>query len=222
MSAAPETLPRTSKAHDNELIELVRAGDTDQFAILIRRYNQRLYRVARSITRDENEAEDVTQQAFLSAFQNLAQFAGRAQFSSWITRIAVNEAFARTKKKRRYVALAAEQEAHAERQDGEAVSPEHDAIRGEARGILERALDELAAHHRTVFVLRDVEELTTAETAAALDITEEAVRTRLHRARAALRELLLDRFGLAAADVFPFAGARCDRIVAYVFGRLGT
>ena len=217
MSAAIENLPRRSNARDDELVARVRAGDSSQFAVLIRRYNQRLYRIARAITGSESEAEDVTQQAFLSAFQHLGQFAGKAQFASWLTRIAVNEAFARSKKQRRYVELADVETAPT---SSATHSPEVDAIRAEARGILEAALDELAQHHRTVFVLRDVEELSTAETAAALGISVEAVRTRLHRARAALRDLLLDRFGLAAADVFPFAGERCDRIVAGVFADL--
>jgi RNA polymerase sigma-70 factor (ECF subfamily) len=223
MSAALDvsrTLPRSSDADDAELVARVRGGDKDQFAILIRRYNQRIYRIARSITRDESEAEDVTQQTFVSAYQHLGQYAGRAQFSSWLTRIAVNEAFARSRVKNRYVALSgAEDETTPSALD--APTPEADAIRAEARGMLEAALDRLAEHHRTVFVLRDACELSTAQTAAALEISEEAVRTRLHRARAALRELLLDHFGLAAADVFPFAGARCDRIVAAVFAAIG-
>lgn len=222
MSVELDQLPRHADAGDEELVDRVRAGQSDLFAVLIRRYNRRIYRIARSITGDEAEAEDVAQQAFLSAYQHLNQFAGRAQFSAWLTRIAVNEAVARSKVKRRYVALPgadSELRAHG---SVDTPSPEGDAIRTEARAILEDAMDQLAEHHRTVFILRDVEEMTTAQTAAALDISAEAVRTRLHRARAALRGLLLDQFGLAASDVFPFAGKRCDRIVSRVFEALNS
>ena len=222
MAVALNNLPKRSSAVDADIVQQVCAGDTAQFAVIIRRYNQRLYRIARSITGDESEAEDVTQQTFLSAFQHLDQFAGRAEFSSWLTRIAVNESFARARKKKRF-ALLADVEQIPEDADlyrNTASSPENNVMRREASAILEAALDKLAERHRTVFVLRDVEELSTAETAAVLEITDEAVRTRLHRARAALRELLLDHFGLAPTDVFPFAGLRCDRIVAGVFAVL--
>jgi RNA polymerase sigma-70 factor (ECF subfamily) len=201
---------------DLEVIRQVRDGDTGQFEVLIRRYNQRIFRIARSITRDDHEAEDVAQQAFVAAFEHLDQFAGRAKFAAWLTRIAINEAFARNRKKRRFVELAA-----ADRPEpSDHRTPEVESMRHQTREILEAAIEELAEHHRVVLVLRDIEELDTAQTAEVLGVNDQAVRTRLHRARAALREILLEGFGLAGHDVYPFAGSRCDRIVAAVFASI--
>jgi RNA polymerase sigma-70 factor (ECF subfamily) len=215
MTAAVDHLPRASSEGDGEVVGRVLAGDVDQYAVLIRRYNQRLFRIARSITRDEAEAEDVTQHAFLAALQNLARLESRARFASWLTRIAVNEAFARNRLRSRLVDLAAEPAPQMP-----PATPEAESMRHQTREILEAAVDQLPEHHRVVFVLRDIEELDTAETATALEISEGAVRTRLHRARAALREILLEGFGLAGDDVYPFAGTRCDRIVAAVFAAI--
>ena len=210
-------LPRTSDLTDEQLVAHVLDGDTRLFAAIVRRYNQRLYRVARSITRDEHEAEDVVQQTFLFAFQKLSQFAGRAQFSTWLTRITVNEALARVRRRKR----AGELELSELRQPAATTKTPEDAVAlREATRLLENAIDELAPNARLVLMMRDIEEMSTAETAAVLDISDEAVRVRLHRARASLREALLARVGAADGKAFSFAGARCDRIVAAVFAAL--
>jgi RNA polymerase sigma-70 factor (ECF subfamily) len=207
---------------DEEVIERVKAGDTALYEIVMRRYNQRLYRVARAILRDDAEAEDVMQDAYVRAYQHLSQFAGRAPFSAWLTRIAVNEALARLRLRSRTGQL---EDAE---QDGEFLmtmaetspDPEQGASRAELGHLLEEAVLGLPQQFRTVVMLRDVEELSTSETAAALDLSEENVKVRLHRGHALLRGWLLDRVGAKAKNAFPFMGVRCDRVVQSVLLRL--
>ncbi len=203
---------------DEEIAARVRAGDLPLFELLMRRYNQRLYRVARAIVKSDSEAEDVAQQAYVNAYINLHQFAGRAKFSTWLTRIAVHEALNRARKQSR-IAWPAEdaQEDPMERIASPGVDPERQAFAGELGTLLERAVDDLPESYRTVFVMRDVEGLSTSETAECLDLSEEAVKTRLHRAKSMLRDMLYDRAGLAAPTAFSFHLSRCDRIVAAVF-----
>jgi RNA polymerase sigma-70 factor, ECF subfamily len=207
---------------DEEVIERVKAGDTALYEIVMRRYNQRLYRVARAILHDDAEAEDVMQDAYVRAYQYLHQYAGRAPFSAWLTRIAVHEALARLRSRNR-----AEQLEEAG-QDGElsmhmvetSLDPEQNASRAELGQLLEDAVLGLPEQFRTVVMLRDVEELTTSETAAALDLSEENVKVRLHRGHALLRGWLFARVGAEAKNAFPFMGVRCDRVVRGVFLRL--
>jgi RNA polymerase sigma-70 factor (ECF subfamily) len=220
---------------DEEVVARVLAGDGALFEVLMRRYNQRLYRTARAIVRDEAEAEDVMQETYTRAYAALGQFEGRAQWSTWLTRIAVNESLARVRRGGRFVSREAVGEEdlgdgrdteqspmNDERQASlRRTGPEAMASARELGGFLERAIDELPDTYRTVFVLREVEELSTAETAACLDITEELVKVRLHRARNELRRLLDERLGAATREVFDFHASRCDRVVAAVFGRLG-
>lgn len=212
---------------DAEIVARVRAGETALFELVMRRYNQRLYRVARAILRDDEEAEDVIQQAYVNAYEHLDQFAERAAFSTWLTKIAAHEAMARARRRARTAASAVSLDATSE--SGEDVmrsvpasdpSPEQQAFVGELRGLLESAIDALPEAYRTVFVLREVEGLSTAETAACLDVSEEVVKTRLHRAKAQLRDLLYDRAGVATTSAFEFPRPRCDRVVAAVFLRL--
>lgn len=207
---------------DEEVVRRVRAGDTGLFEIIMRRYNQRLYRVARSILRDDGEAEDVMQDAYVRAYQHLDQYAGRAPFSTWLARIAVYEALGRLRVRNR------KQPLHETREDGEPIltladaslNPEQIACNTEALQLLEEAMLNLPPHYRTVVMLRDVEELTTAETAEALDLTEDNVKVRLHRGRALIRKWLFSRVGESAKGAFPFMGGRCDRVVSGVFERL--
>jgi RNA polymerase sigma-70 factor, ECF subfamily len=207
---------------DNEVVERVKAGDTALYEIIMRRYNQRLYRVARAILRDDAEAEDVMQSAYVRAYQHLHQFAGRAPFSVWLTRIAVNEALGRLRHRKRNPQL--DDTEH----DGEACmnlvenspDPEQITSRAELGRLLEEALLGLPEQYRAVVVLRDVEELSTSETAAALDLTERNVKVRLHRGRAMARGLLFARVGANAKSAFPFMGVRCDRVVHGVFARI--
>lgn len=201
---------------DEEVVARVRAGDTPSFELLMRRHNQRLYRVARSILRDEAEVEDVLQEAYTNAFTHLDQFQGRARFSTWLTRIAVHEALHRSKRKRR---LTGSEEVVDEIESPEA-GPEKGAFHGELREILEAAIDRVPEGYRTVFVLRDVEGFNTADTAACLSIPEETVKTRLHRARQQLRRELDQALGTDVKQAFGFGFERCDRLVEAVLRRL--
>jgi RNA polymerase sigma-70 factor (ECF subfamily) len=207
---------------DEEIVERVKAGDTALYEIVMRRYNQRLYRVARAILHDDAEAEDVMQDAYVRAYQNLNQFAGRAMFSTWLTRIAVHEALHRLRLRGRT------QQIDETEQDGEmsmnmvetSPDPEQMASRAELSHLLEEAVLGLPEKYRAVVMLRDVEELNTSETAEALELTEENVKVRLNRGRAMMRGYLFDRVGEKAKSAFPFMGVRCDRVVRGVFARL--
>lgn len=212
-----------SQLSDEEVVQLVLGGDRNAFEILMRRNNQRLYRAARAILRDEAEAEDVVQEAYVKAYKNLRQFAGRASFSTWLTRIAVHEALhraRRSKQKEEIDAMEEYQRDSVEQLSTGAETPERKASIAEVRELLERSIDALPDSYREVFVLRQVEEMSTTDTAACLGITEENVKTRLHRARAMLRKELYARAGTNASAAFPFMGARCDRIVKLVMARI--
>jgi len=200
---------------DEDVIRQVLGGNTAIFELLMRRYNERVYRAARAIVRDEQEAEDVMQQAYINAFTHLRQFHGAARFSTWLTRIAVNEALARVRRRGRYETFDDElSNAEPFMSDNVPENPERQAFTGELRGLLEWAIDTLPNGMREVFVLRDVEGLSTSEVAESLDVSEDVVKTRLSRARAALRRVLLDRTGATAPDAFRFYRPRCDRVVA--------
>jgi RNA polymerase sigma-70 factor (ECF subfamily) len=208
---------------DDEVVRRVLDGDTMLFEILMRRYNQRLYRVARAILRDDSEAEDVMQHAYVAAYAHLDQYAGRARFSTWLTRIAVHEALARARRRHR------ERQASLPWQvDEDATSllpsswpdPEQQVLDGELRSLLESAIGALPMVYRSVIVLRDVEGMSTEETAECLGLSADVVKTRLHRARARLRRALVQRDGLVAVP-YPFHLSRCDRVVRAVFERLG-
>lgn len=210
---APAALP------DVELVRRVLQGEPALFEVLMRRHNQRVYRAIRSVLRGDQEAEDAMQQAWLNAFAHLDQYRGTSAFTTWLTRIALNEALARSGRAHRPGPLedvSEEDEAmHSESQD-----PEGRAVDRELGRLLEEAIDGLSDGHRSVFVLRDVEGLSTEETAQVLGLSEEAVKVRLHRARHALRDRLYARVGSAAEDTFVFLGARCDRVVARVMARV--
>jgi RNA polymerase sigma-70 factor (ECF subfamily) len=206
---------------DEQIVTQVLAGETAAFEILMRRHNQRLYRAARAIVKDEREAEDVVQQAYVNAYTHLRQFDSRARFSTWLTRIAIHEALARARRQGRYTPLdddSGNVEQIMARQSPP--DPERQAFAHELAGVLEAAIDTLPDGYREVFVLRQVEGLSTADTAECLGVSDDVVKTRLSRARAALREDLLARAGLAVQNAFSFQGARCDRIVAGVLLRI--
>jgi RNA polymerase sigma-70 factor, ECF subfamily len=200
---------------EDTLVHLARAGETPAFVDLMRRYNQRVFRIARAILPDDAEAEDAAQEAWVSAWRHLHQYEGRAQFSSWIARIVAREALGRARR-RRAVSVGDEVEAMMDRSS----DPERGAYDRETRVILEQAIDGLPDTFRAVFVLRAIEELSVAETAACLELNEDTVKTRLHRARQLLRTAIAGQFAGATGEVFAFAGERCDRIVAGVLGRL--
>jgi RNA polymerase sigma-70 factor, ECF subfamily len=227
-----ETLGMLEKARleswtDQEVVDRVRAGDTALYEIIMRRYNQRLYRVTYAILRDDAEAEDVIQDAYVRAYQHLDQFAGYAPFSTWLTRIAVHEALRRLQLRKRSQQF---EEVEHDEESFMSVSettvpetspdPEQRASNAELGQLLEQAVLDLPEQYRTVIMLRDVEELSTAETAAALDLTEQNVKVRLHRGRSMMRDRLFARVGASGKNAFPFMGIRCDRVVSGVFARL--
>lgn len=211
----------SSSLSDAEVVTRVRAGERPLFEILMRRYNQRLFRVARSILRDDAESEDVVQQTYVSAYLHLEQFAGTAQFSTWLTRIALNEAMGRARRRARWVEVPAD--GGGEPMNPRLVdtrSPEEQAAERELTHLLERAIDELPELYRVTIVMREVQQLSVAEIASCLELSEEAVKMRVHRGKAMLREALVARVDGAASDAFAFLGARCDRLVAAVFAEL--
>ena len=213
---------------DEEVVTRVLAGDLPLFEVLMRRHNQRLYRTARAIVRDDAEAEDVMQETYVRAYAALGQFEGRAQWATWLTRIAVNEALARVRARGRFVSREAtevmEDDVMAKEPPLPARSegPEAAASARELGALVEHAMDDLPDTYRAVFVLREVQELSTAETAACLDVSEELVKVRLHRARAELRRLMDARLGAATREVFDFHASRCDRVVAAVLERIAA
>jgi RNA polymerase sigma-70 factor (ECF subfamily) len=206
---------------DEEVVERVKSGETALYEILMRRYNQRLYRVTVAILRDGAEAEDVMQDAYVRAYTHLEQFKGRAPFASWLTRIAVHEALARIRQRGHYEPL--------DETEGGEISmktvdttpdPEQNASQSETSGLLEAAVRGLPEAYRTVVMLRDVEEMSTKDAAEVLELTEENVKVRLHRGHAMMRSWLLARVGSSRKNVFPFMGERCDRVVQGVMARL--
>jgi RNA polymerase sigma-70 factor (ECF subfamily) len=208
-----------------ELVAQAKAGRGEAFAALMQRGNQRLFRIARAVVRDEGEAEDVLQEAYVRAFASLAEFRGEASVFTWLTRIVLNEAHGRLRKRRPTVELSALEFAQVE--PGRVLlfpgadDPERDAARAEVRRLLERAVDDLPENFRVVFVMRDVEGLSIEETSAALGVKPETVKTRLHRARRQLRERLDAELASSLTGAFPFLGARCERITTAVLARLG-
>jgi RNA polymerase sigma-70 factor, ECF subfamily len=205
---------------DAEVVRRVIAGEPALFEVLMRRYNQRVYRAVRSLLRDERECEDAMQQAWLSAYSHLTQFQGASAFSTWLTRIALNEALARLRQRSRFTPM--EQIANDEEDDMRtpAHDPERRASDRELGRMVEEAVDELPELYRSVFVLREVEGLSTAEAATCLGVSDDVVKVRLHRARLALRDALYTRAGSAAQAAFTFLGWRCDRMVNAVLGRI--
>jgi RNA polymerase sigma-70 factor (ECF subfamily) len=223
-TTSPEERSAWSALSDDEVVRRVLAGDRPLYEVLVRRYNQRLFRVARAIVRDDAEAEDVMQHVYVQAFAHLDQFAGRARLSTWLTKIAVYESLARARRRARDAPPRARPSAREEGVLGRLRSsepdPEQQAWREEVRVLLESAIEAIPATYRAVFVLREIEGLSTSEAAQCLDVSEEVVKTRLHRARGYLRDELLERAGLVSANAFSLHLSRCDRIVAAVFERL--
>lgn len=218
-------LQECESVSDSEIVDRVRAGETGLYELLMRRYNQRLFRVIRSVVLNETEAEDVLEEAWVRAYEHLDQFAGRASFPTWVTRIAFHEALARVRKNKRWVPLEDPQGEimpAANRSQSSPETPEAQAMRGQLGRTLQSAVDALPETYRSVFVLREVEQLSTIETAECLGISEEAVKTRLHRSRALLRRDLESRIGPAIAEAYSFLGSRCDRTVARVLARIGS
>lgn len=212
---------------DAGLVDLARRRDEAAVRTLVSRHNRRLYRVARGVLRDDAEAEDVVQETYVRAFTRLDGFRGEASLATWLTRIALNEALGRLRRRRPHADLAALDAAIA---DGGGpivfpmspapAGPESEAGRAQVRQLLERAVDALPEGFRLVYLLRDVEGCSVEETATALELREETVKTRLHRARKQLRAALEDKVSGARGGVFEFMGARCARVTAAVMARI--
>ncbi len=219
---------------DSELVERVAREDHSAFETLMRRHNSRLFRVARAILRDDVEAEDALQDAYLDAYRHMSDFRGGAQLVTWLTRIVINHALMRLRRRRRDQGVVLfgrhwapepgveSGQTEADVADEESQSPSGVLLRDETRRLLERRIDDLPAAFRVVFVMRDVEDMSVQETADCLAIPAATVRTRLFRARAMLRDALARDLDAATAGVFGFAGERCDRIVAGVLARCGA
>jgi RNA polymerase sigma-70 factor (ECF subfamily) len=214
---------------DVEIARRVAAGDEQALRLLMRRHNRTLFRAARGILRDDAEAEDAVQEAYLLAYRAIGSFRGDAKLSTWLVRIVVNEALARSRKRSRSAQVIrfdgdADADNRFERvsmDEAAPEQPEYGAIRAQCRKLLEGKIDQLPDLFRTVFVLRALEEMTVEETAAALGIPEATVRTRFFRARGLLREALAREIDFAFEDTFACAGARCDRIVDGALQRIG-
>lgn len=223
-TAEPESNP--DNHGDNAILAQIAGGDMRAFASLMQRYNRRLFRVARSILRDNAEAEDALQDAYLQAYRGLPMFRGDASLATWLTRIVINAARMRHRKAGRLVEII---ELSAEPHMDERIEaqtapsneePEHAALRAQTRRLIETKIDGLPEAFRTVFVLRALEELSVEETSDALGIPEATVRSRFFRARSMLRESLAREIDFAIEETFRFDGLRCERIVQTVLHRI--
>jgi RNA polymerase sigma-70 factor (ECF subfamily) len=201
---------------DEEIIAEVLNNDPAAFAFLLRRYNGRVYRVARSIVRDDAEAEDIAQETWVRAYSNLARFVGAASFSTWISKIAAHEAFLRLRRRARASALPFRLPAREP-----AADPERGVFGNELRRVIEKALDDLPPQHRSVFVLRCIDRLSVSETADVLGLSRDVVKARLHRARGMLQRSVGRQVGQLPPDLYQFPAPRCDRLAAAVHCRLG-
>ena len=223
-------LPRggSPEAPDEELARRVARGDAAAFEPLMRRHNRTMFRTARAILRDDAEAEDALQEAYLQAYRTIGGFRGDAKFSTWMARVVANEALARLRKQVRRAAIVPLQggvemdEINSITEHRMDQGPENAARRAEMRKLLEARIDALPGAYRAVFMLRGVEEYTVEETAAILQIPEATVRSRFFRARSLLREGLAAEVDLACEAAFGFAGERCNRVVARVMERLAV
>jgi RNA polymerase sigma-70 factor (ECF subfamily) len=225
MTAHAAESAATAAVADTALAERVAARDVRAFEELMRLHNRRLFRTARAILKSDADAEDAVQDAYIAAYRGIGAFRGDARLSTWLTRIVVNEAYGRLRKAARAQVVAlgsgvADEEQEAAMTASPTEAPDLAAQRAELRRLLERHIDALPEQFRTVFMLRDVEELTVEEVASTLGIPEATVRTRAFRARALLRSALAHEIDVATVDAFGFAGERCDRIVASVLARV--
>lgn len=225
MMDSAATLSAPTAVDDLSIVRRVVAGDSSAFELLMRRHNRRLYRLARATLHNDAEAEDALQEAYLSAYRSLGQFRGDSALLSWLSRLVLNECFARLRResRRQNVIPMVDPGTHVDidaMNADESDSPDRAAMRAELRALLERKLDELPDVFRVVFVLRSVEEMSIEETAQCLAIPEATVRSRHFRARNLLRESLAQEVDLIERDLFEFGGAQCDRVVANVLARI--
>lgn len=215
MTSAEAVVPLTAEIPDEDVVRRVVAGERELFELLLRRYNQRIYRAVRAVLRNPDDVEDVMQQAYVSAYRALHQFEGRSQFATWLTKIALREAASRNRKP---VALHAEDAMNDFPEPGP--DPEARAVAADLMQHVEAEVAALPETYRSVLLLREVEGLSTEETAACLEISTDVVKTRLHRARTMLKDALYRRAGVGLPAIFTFGSARCDRVVARVMEQI--
>ena len=204
---------------DEALVDRVLGGDIQVFELLMRRNNQRLYRAIRSLVQDEDDAEELMQQAYVLAFTRLGQFNKGARFSTWLLRIGLNEALQRIRREHRWPRAAPEV---LEEEPSMHATPEQGLARAQLNRLLEQLVDELPESHRSVLVLREIQQLSTSEVAELLDLTPDNVKQRLSRAKAMLRNALEQRTGASLTELYPFEAPRCDRVVFAVLARLAS
>jgi RNA polymerase sigma-70 factor (ECF subfamily) len=221
MPAPLSGIARYGALRDEDIVTQILDGNAALFEVLMRRHNERIFRAARAILRDDREAEDVMQEAYVNAYAHLAQFDGRAQFSTWLTKIAVYEALARARRRGRYE-LMEEAPLEAVMPRTSRPDPERETFGHELGKLIESAVDNLGDGYREVFMLRQVQGMSTSETAEVLGVSEDVVKTRFSRARHAIQRDLLDRMGSAATTAFTFGQARCDRVVEIVLARINN
>jgi RNA polymerase sigma-70 factor, ECF subfamily len=206
---------------DEEIVQRVLAGDLPSFELIMRRYNQRLFRIVRSVLGDDDETEDALQETYISAFEHLGQFAGRAKFSTWLTKIALHAALARRVRRSRMQSVDFHDPENTRMVPRTtAASAEQQASAKELGQVLTKAVDALPEDLRLVFAMRMIEGLDTSESASCLQLSEANVKVRLHRARAMLRDQIDAQVGVEARKLYEFGGQRCDRIVQAVLARI--
>lgn len=214
------TEKQESTASDRDVITRIRAGDTEAFEIIIRRYNQRLYRIARSIVRDDHEAMDVIQDTYIKAYDQLHTFRGPDSFVHWLSRITTNEALMRIRKCSRIKYILDDPMYTSPEIESHKQQPLNEVAGQQLHKLLEEAIDTLPVDSRSVFVMRAIQQLSTRETALSLDLTEPVVKTRLHRAKRMIRKIFEAHLERAGLNVHEFAGERCDFVVQSVLNRL--
>ncbi|ESZ20621.1 MULTISPECIES: RNA polymerase sigma factor [unclassified Mesorhizobium] len=217
LTAVPSAVPG-----EMQLVRRALARDGDAFRTIIKTHNQRLYRIARGVVRNDSEAEDIVQEAYVKAFAHLDAFRGDSSLATWLSRIVINEALGRLRNRRRTVALPENPQAEIIRFPlNPSDDPERTMAQRQILQLVEQATDSLPDVYRTVFVARVIEGLSIEETADLLGVRPQTVKTRLHRARALVRKALDDQIGPVLLDAFPFAGRRCERLTSAVMRRLG-
>ena len=225
---APHAAKQTAAAaNDTEQVQRALDGDAGTFRAIMQTHNRRLYRIARSILRDNADAEDAVQEAYVSAFTNLASYRGEGTLKSWLSRIVVNESLGRMRQRHSTIDLAALEHRQSEAQIIQFPQstlnddPERTTAQRQIIHLVEQATDNLPEAFRLVFVARVIEGMSIEETSELLSVKPETVKTRLHRARQLIRDRLESEIGPILTDAFPFAGRRCGRLTEIVMRRLG-
>ena len=209
-----EGIPTSEILNDEEIIARILHGEKDLYSMIVRRYNQRLYRVGMSIINDDTEVEDAMQVAYINAYENLGKFAFRSSFPTWLTRILINECLLRLRKRKKSISMNDENMENVMRQNKEPQTPVTAIVNSELRSILNNAISKLPEKYRSVFVMREIENMNIAETKECLDLSEVNVKVRLNRAKAMLRDILSAQY--SKDDILQFHLSRCDRMVEKV------